>query len=73
MNDNTQINHPAFKMCSVIFVWMCGMTWGDIASMLAAIYTMCLIVEWLWKKVAKPIAIHNRWIHSTHGRDHEVH
>lgn len=62
MNDDTQIHHPAFKACSVIFLWMCSMTWGELASMLAAIYTFCLLMEWGWKKILKPIAIHHGWM-----------
>jgi pyrroloquinoline quinone (PQQ) biosynthesis protein C len=42
------------------------MTWGELASMLAAIYTLCLLAEWVWKKVLKPIAIHNGWIKGAH-------
>ena len=28
-------------------------SWGDFAAMLAAIYSLILIIEWVWKKVRK--------------------
>ena len=61
MNDD-QIKHPVLKAVSVGIAWLGGMTWGEFASMLASIYTAMLIVEWLWKRWGKPLAIRLGWI-----------
>ncbi|SNR73879.1 hypothetical protein SAMN05192560_0788 [Methylobacillus rhizosphaerae] len=48
--DNTEISHPVIK---VISVWAAvGITsWADFAAFLAAVYSLILICEWVWKKV----------------------
>lgn len=60
MNDD--IKHLPAKAASVGLAWMGGMTWGELASMLAAIYTGCLMVEWVWKRLLKPLAQRRGWI-----------
>ena len=67
MNDNTDpINSPALKVTSA---WIAAgfaqigiASWGDFAAFAASIYTLCLLFEWLWKKVFKPIALRHGWI-----------
>lgn len=62
MNDNTDpIAAPVLK---VISVWAAvGITsWSDFAAFIASMYTLCLIGEFFWKKVAKPIAQERGWI-----------
>jgi hypothetical protein len=61
MGDD-QIKAPVIKGVSVGLAWLGGMTWGEVASMMAALYTSCLIFEWLWKRLAKPLAISRGWI-----------
>lgn len=61
MKDD-QINHPVLKAVSVGVAWLGGMTWGELASMLASIYTGLLIIDWLWKRWLKPLAIRRGWI-----------
>ena len=56
------VNHPILKLISVGGAWFIGVTWGERASMLAAIYTLCLIFEWLWKRLVKPLALRRGWI-----------
>jgi hypothetical protein len=56
MSDNN-INHPVLKAASVGMAWLGGMTWGELASILASIYTALLITEWLWKRLLKPYLI----------------
>ena len=63
MSDDTTIHHPVLKVVSAVVVTAGGLTWGEIASIMASIYTLCLITEWLWKKLVKPLAIHHGWIH----------
>lgn len=60
MNDD--IKHPVAKVASASLVYLGSMSWGEIAQMLAALYTLCLIVEWLWKRVLKPFAQARGWL-----------
>lgn len=63
MND--EVKHPVLKAASVGAAWLGGMTWGEFASMLASIYTSLLIIEWLWKRWGKPLAIRRGWMRGT--------
>lgn len=57
MNDD--IKHAPAKVVSAVGVFFGSMTWGEIAQMMAALYTGCLILEWIWKRLLKPLA--QRW------------
>lgn len=61
MSDD-QIKNPAAKAASGILVAWAGMSWGERAQMAAFLYTMCLITEWLWKRILKPLALRRGWI-----------
>lgn len=37
-------------------------TWADIAAALAAVYSFCLLSEWLWKKAIRPFMEYRGWI-----------
>ncbi len=63
MNDQTQIANPAVKATSAIAAaGFAGLTWNEIAAILAALYTLLLICEWVWKRVIKPTALTRGWI-----------
>ena len=62
MNDDTTIQHPILKVASVVAVTLGGLTWGEVAQIMASIYTLCLIIGWAWKKLVKPLAIRQGWI-----------
>lgn len=62
MNDDTTIQHPVLKVVSAVIVTAGGLTWGEIASIMASIYTLCLITEWIWKRLIKPLAIRKGWM-----------
>lgn len=36
--------------------------WGNIASIVAVLYTMLLITEWFWKKLWRPLFERRGWI-----------
>ncbi len=36
--------------------------WGNVASMVAAAYTLLLISEWFWKKLLRPFSESRGWI-----------
>ena len=54
-DDHNTVAMPVLK---IVTAWAAayGLTsWGDVASFLAACYTMLLIIEWVWKKLrSKP-------------------
>jgi len=60
MNDD--IKHPAIKATSSAAIWFGSMSWGEIAQMMAALYTLCLITEWAWKRLLKPLAQRWGWV-----------
>lgn len=49
------IAHPVVKGVSAVVASFGIATWGDVAALLAAIYSACLIGEWIWKKVILPL------------------
>lgn len=63
MDQNTEISSPMLKVLSA---WaIIGITsWADFAAFLGALYTLLLILEWLWKKAFRPLAMSKGWIKS---------
>jgi hypothetical protein len=54
MNDgDAAITHPVLKL---VTAWLAISitSWADVASILAALYTLLLIGEWLWKRLVRP-------------------
>lgn len=37
-------------------------SWADAASALAFIYTLLLLVEWVWKRLARPFMERRGWL-----------
>lgn len=37
-------------------------SWGDVAAMLAALYSLVLLIEWGWKRIARPIFESRGWV-----------
>ncbi len=56
-----EVSHPLAKGLSVFGAWLAGMKWGDIASALAAAYTLLLIFEWFWKRFWRTFLIERGW------------
>lgn len=40
-----------------LFWFMMSLPWGQIASMVAALYTLALLAEWLWKKPLRALLV----------------
>lgn len=38
-------------------------SWADAASALAFCYTLLLLLEWVWKRLARPFAERRGWLH----------
>lgn len=53
--NNNEVSHPLLKASSVGAAWLGGMTWGEVASMLASAYTLLLIIDWWWKRFGKAL------------------
>lgn len=52
-DDHNTVTMPVLK---IVTAWAAayGLTsWGDVASFLAACYTLLLIIEWVWKKLRR--------------------
>lgn len=60
-SQSTDIANPAAKAGVAAAAVVAGLSWGDIASILAAAYTALLIGEWVWKKVLRPFAERRGW------------
>lgn len=64
MNDQTEGRLNAAKAgaawlsVGAVSTW----DWGTIAAVLAALYTVLLIVEWVWKRIGRPIAEARGWV-----------
>lgn len=43
-------------------------TWADVAAVLASIYTLVLLSEWVWKKLLRPFAERRGWIKRNKNR-----
>lgn len=65
MDEKLAVNQPAVKIASAWLVTICTKfgiaTWADfsslmtaIASFVAAVYTICLLTEWWWKRFWRP-------------------
>lgn len=53
--DSDQVSHPLLKATTAVAAaGIAGYTWSEIAAFLAAIYTLILIGEWVWKRLLKP-------------------
>lgn len=64
MNENEQ-QAAWLSVFKIFTAWLAALgitTWGDVASMFAAIYTALLICEWWWKKFWRPFFVARGWI-----------
>jgi hypothetical protein len=55
-NNNVSVDHPVEK---TIALWgLIGVSsWADFAALVASVYSVLLIGEWLWKKFLRDWAI----------------
>ncbi len=59
--QHTSVTSPGIKIATA---WAAvGITsWAELASALAALYTMLLITEWLWKRLGRPFCENRGWL-----------
>jgi hypothetical protein len=62
--NSQQIENQTAKIVSA---WaLIGITsWAEAASFAAFLYSALLILEWLWKRVFKPLAVARGWVKAT--------
>lgn len=54
MEDTVSVAHPVVKVASVWGVLYIT-TWADVAAALAALYSLLLIAEWVWRKFLRSL------------------
>lgn len=67
-DSGTSVASPGIKL---ITAWLAALgitSWGDLASFLAAVYTACLLSEWVWKRFLRPLAERRGWVRRLYRR-----
>lgn len=61
VDQPTSVDHAAVKVASV---WIATLftSWADVAAFLAAVYSLLLIGEWLWKRLGRPFCEARGWL-----------
>lgn len=59
--QNISVDHAGLKITTA-WVATAFTSWAEFAAFLAAIYTMCLLGEWLWRKILRPFAERHGWV-----------
>ena len=49
-----EIQHQLAKVGTASGAVIAGYTWPDIAAILASVYSLVLLSEWVWKRLLKP-------------------
>lgn len=66
LQSTTGIDHAGVKISSawatVLIAKMGFDSWTDLAALLAALYSLCLLCEWFWKKFWRPLLERMGWI-----------
>lgn len=64
MNAQAQQDTVAAPAVKIVTAWAAvGITsWAEAASALAALYTVLLIAEWLWKRLVRPFCESKGWV-----------
>jgi hypothetical protein len=62
--NSQQVENQAAKIVSA---WaLIGITsWAEAASFAAFLYSALLILEWLWKRLFRPLAVNRGWVKAT--------
>ena len=69
--QQTSVAAPGTKIATA---WLATLftSWADFASFLAALYTLCLLGEWFWKKLGRPFAERRGWVKKRLRRFNDV-
>ena len=66
-SEQVTVAAPELKIASV-WAAVAVTSWADFAAMLAALYTLILICEWVWKKFLRPFSEAKGWVKRTKRR-----
>lgn len=69
---STSVDHPVLKAITALLAGLGVSNWSDFAAMCAAIYTICLLGEWLWKKFGRPFAENRGWVRRRKRRADDI-
>jgi hypothetical protein len=58
----SQVSDTVITTSASLKVALLDFTWPNIASFAAAIYSLCLVTEWFWKKVWRPLCLRKGWL-----------
>lgn len=58
---SSDVANPVVKVASAWALFSIT-SWGDLAAVLAALYSALLIAEWVWKKLLRPCAERRGWL-----------
>lgn len=61
METNT-VQHAFAKAVSAIVLTFAGLSWSEIAALLAACYTSLLILDWFWVRLWRPMFESRGWL-----------
>ena len=52
-DEHISVSHPYLKLVTAWFAAIGVSSWSEFASLLACLYTLCLIGEWTYRKFFK--------------------
>lgn len=58
----TSVSNPVLKAATALLAGVGVSSWSDFAALLAAVYTLCLLAEWLWQRFLRPAAESRGWV-----------
>lgn len=68
MQSPDSVAAPWFKAITAILAGYGIASWGDFAAAMAALYSICLIAEWLWKKCLRGFCQRRGWVQMKYKR-----
>ena len=60
--ETQSINNGFAKAVSSIVLTFAGLSWSEIAALLAACYTSLLILDWFWVRLWRPMFESRGWL-----------
>lgn len=61
-SEQMTVEHPFLKAATALLAGFGVSSWSDFAAFVAAVYSMLLVGEWLWKRAGRPFAERQGWI-----------
>lgn len=60
--QSTSVASPGVKLATAWLAALGISSWSDAAAFIAFIYTLCLLGEWLWKRVGRSFCEKRGWV-----------